>query len=99
MEITKNLEELFLCPLFVGQEVYVVDHQDIDRAVALAEQRHAVETDRVDQLVDKLLSRQISHTQLRLILLELMTDSVEEMSFAKADAGMENERVVRERWA
>src|SRR5262249_26818038 len=61
--------------------------------------RHAVEADRANQLVDKLLSRQVSHTQLRLVFMELMTDSVEEMSFAEADAAIEAERVVRDRWA
>jgi hypothetical protein len=33
------------------------------------------------------------------IFLELVTDSVEEMSFAKADAATEEERVIRALWA
>ena len=52
----ERVEELFLGLLFVLQELDVVDQQDVDVAVALAEQLAAAVADRVDEVVGELLA-------------------------------------------
>ena len=94
VERVEGVEELLLRPLLVGQELHVVDQQHVDRAVALAEVRHAVEADRVDQLVDELLGGQVEHPQLRPGAQDLMADGVQQVGLAEAHAAVEEERVV-----
>ena len=93
------MEELLLRPLLVGQKLDVVDQQHVDRPVALAEGRHAVETDRVDQVVDELLRREVQDLQVRLPVEDAVADGVHQVRLAEAHAAVEEQRVVAVRRA
>ena len=98
VERIEGVEELLLGALLVGEELDVVDQQHVDRPVALAEGGHAVETDRVDELVDELLGGQIEHPQLRARGLDVRADAMEEMGLAEAHPTVKEERVVALEW-
>ena len=65
----EGMEELLLGALLVGEEVDVIDHQDIDTPVAIPEFRHAVEADGADEFVDEVFGRQVEDLQLRVVML------------------------------
>ncbi len=88
------MEELLLGALLVGQELDVVDQQHVDRAIALAKPRHAVEPQRADEVVDELLGRQVHQLELGPAAQELVADGVQQMGLAESDAAVEEERVV-----
>ncbi len=94
VERVEGVEELLLHPLLVGQELNVVGQQHVDRAVLLAEARGAVEADRVDQLVDELLGRQVLDLQPAVLLADVVPDGVQQVGLAQAHAAVEEERVV-----
>ena len=99
VESVEGVEELLLRPLLVGEELDVVDEQDVDGPVALAEGRHAVEADGVDQLVDELLGCQVHDLERRPLLQDLVADGVQQVGLAETDPAVEEERVVAVRRA
>jgi hypothetical protein len=58
-EFVEGVEELLLDALLAGEEVDVVDEQDVDLAVALAELGERILLDGVDELVGELLRREV----------------------------------------
>jgi hypothetical protein len=64
-EVLVGVEELFLGALLAGQELDVVDQEEVDRAVPLAELRGLVVADRGDQVVGELLARQVLDPEVR----------------------------------
>ena len=74
------MEEFLLGALFPGEELHVVDQQHVDAAVALAQVGHLVVPDGVDDLVRKLLRRDIGDPEIG-PLCNMVPDRVEKVGF------------------
>src|SRR6185437_8516788 len=90
----EGVEELLLGALLLGQELDIVNEQDIHVAKLVAEDGRLVVAQRIDHLVGELLARQVADGHLRLAALDLMPDGLHEMSLAHADSAIEEERVI-----
>src|SRR2546428_273257 len=77
------VEELFLRSLFAGDELDIVDEQDIDAPVALAEFLALLRADRIDELVGELLARGIHDALLWMARDHRVTDRVHEMCLSE----------------
>ena len=88
------MEELLLRPLLAGDELDVVDEQEVDVPVAPPKLRRAVVADRVDQLVGEPLGGDVDDDHSREQLGALVADRVQEMRLAQADPAVDEEGVV-----
>ena len=88
------MEELLLGALLAGEELNVVDEQDVDVAELVAERGHLVVADGVDHLVGELFAGDVADGGVGLAALYVVADGVHEMGLAHADAAVEEERVV-----
>ena len=79
---------------FCGEELDVVDEQQIHGAEAVAEAGHLVVAHGADHLVGELLRGDVGDGRAGLAQLHLMTDGVHEVRLAHAHAAVEEERVV-----
>ena len=52
-ERVKSMQKLLLCPLLVGEEVEVVQNQDIELAITLSKPLHAVVLEAGDEMGEK----------------------------------------------
>jgi hypothetical protein len=94
VEGVEEMEELFLRALLVREELDVVDDEHIDGAIALAEGEDPFVPDGGDDLVDEVLARNIGERELWIPLEKIVTDGLEQMGLAEADAAVDEERVV-----
>ena len=94
VQSVEGVEELLLRALLAGEELDVVDEQDVDRAELVAEGRHLVVAHGVDHLVGELLARDVADGRVRCARLHEMTDGVHQVGLAHADAAVHEERVV-----
>jgi hypothetical protein len=90
----EGVEELFLGALLAGEELDVVDEQDVDGAVLVAEAGHLVVADGVDHLVGELFAGDVADGGVGLAALDEVADGLHEVGLAHADAAVEEERVV-----
>ena len=90
----EGVEEFFLRALLAGEELDIVDHQDVDGPVLLAEELGLAFLDGADDLVGELLTRDIEHAHLGVVLQHAVADGVHEVGLAEADAAVHEERVV-----
>ena len=72
----------------------VVDDQDVDVPVPVAELVHLAGLDGVDELVDERVAREIEDAVVRQPLEDLLADCLEQMRLAESNAAMDEERVV-----
>ncbi len=63
-ERVEGVEKFLLRTLLAAEEMDVVDQEQIGLAIALAEFDQVVVLDRVDELVDEKLAREIHHASL-----------------------------------
>jgi hypothetical protein len=94
VQSVEGVEELFLGAFFAGEELDVVDEQDVDAAELVAEAGHLVVAQRVDHVVGELLAGDVADGGLRLATLDFVSDGLHEVRLAHADAAIEEERVV-----
>ena len=95
MQRIEGVEELLLRLLLALQELDVVDEQDVDVvAVAALERRGAVVTDRVDEVVRELLGADVSHPQLRVVVVHVVTDRVQQVGLAEPRVAVDEQGVV-----
>jgi hypothetical protein len=91
----EGVEELFLRALLAGDELDVIDEEEIDGAVLGAELGGAVVADRVDELVREALGGEIEQAEGRVEARDLVADGVKQVRLAEADAAVDEERVIR----
>src|SRR5271156_1943876 len=60
-ERIKGVEELFLGTFFAGQEMYIIDQENIGLAVALSKSDQHIMLDRVDELVGESFTGKVHH--------------------------------------
>src|SRR3990172_2601096 len=95
VEVVEGVEELLLGALLAGDELDVVDQQEVDGPVLGAELRGAIVADGVDEVVGEALRGEVEHIKAGEEAGDLMADGVEEVGLAQADPAVDEERVVR----
>src|SRR6056297_290885 len=96
-ECVERVEELLLRGVLAGDELDVVDHQDIDRPEELLESHHVLVAQRLHEAVHELLGREVDDLRLRRLLLQLPGDGVHEMRLAEAHTAIKKQRVEGDR--
>ena len=98
----QRVQEFALRGGLVGQEVHVVDHQQIHAAHAAAEAVHLTRANGVDVLVGELLGRHVADARLRRVLATRAAEALQQVRLAHAAAAVHNQEaefVVRLRHA
>ena len=90
----ERVEELFLGPLLVGDELDVVDEEEVDPPVAGTELVDLALLDRGDELVGELLARRVDDPLARELGDDLVADRVHQVGLAEAHPAVQEERVV-----
>ncbi len=88
------MKKFLLGAFFPGQKLNIVDQQDIDAAILVAEINRFIVADGIDQFIGKLLRRGIHDLELRIMLQGVMPDSVHQMCFSQPNASINEKRVV-----
>ncbi len=95
VERVEGVEEFFLGPDVLAEEMDVVDHQQVDVAVAIAELAACRRLDDgADELVDEAVAGEIEDAQIALALEDLLADGLEQVGLAETDAAVDEEGVV-----
>ena len=76
------MEEFLLRALLAGDELYVVEQQQIDDAVLVAEGLHIRLLDRGDQLVGEIFALYINNAEFRVRAAQDVRDRVHQMGLA-----------------
>ena len=90
----ERVKELFLRRLFAGEELDVVDQQDVDLPVPVAEFRRPVILQCDDELVGEFLARDVHDVGAGIVEHDAMADRVHEVGLAQTDAAVEEKRVI-----
>ena len=95
VERVERVEELFLRLLAAGEELDVVDQEQIAvGAVARAELVHLVVLQRVDELVREAFGRHVHDARVRTLVEHAVRDGVHQVGLAETGAAADEERVV-----
>ena len=90
----ERMEELFLRPLLVRDELDVVDEEQVDPSIAGAEVVDLALLDRGDEFVRELLGGGVDDALARELGDDLVADRVHQVGLAEAHAAVQEERVV-----
>src|SRR5262249_47347166 len=92
----ESVEKLFLCSLFAGDELHIINQQNIDAAVPLAKRVRLVvaETNCANQFIHEPFERKISDSRGWISGGYRMTDCLKKMSLSQTHTTVEIERVV-----
>jgi hypothetical protein len=93
-ERVECMEKFFLRAIAAGEKVDVVDHEQIDMAIAMAELVHVAGLNRRDELVDEAVATEIENPGIGKFLEHLLAGSLKEMRFAQAYAAVDEERII-----
>jgi hypothetical protein len=88
------MEELFLGPLLAGEELDVVDQQRIERAVRLLEFRDRVVLQGPHHVADESFAVDVGDPSVGTSQTEHVANGVHEVRLAKADATIDEQRVI-----
>ena len=95
VERVERMKELRLRSFLPGEELDVIDEQDVDAAVALAEVEDAVVPYRVDHLVHEPLGRDVGQLERLEVIEHVVPDRMHEVRLAQTHAAVNEQRVVR----
>ena len=90
----ERVEELLLRPFLVGDELDVVDEEEVDPSIAGTELVDLALLDRGDEFVRELLARRIDDPLARELGDDLVADRMHQVGLAEAHAAVQEERVV-----
>ena len=91
----EGVEKLLLRALLAGQELDVVDQKHVRLAVALAELLHRCRLDGGDRLVREFFTIHVDNVEIRVVLLDLNFDGVQQMRLAQTRRPVDEQRIVR----
>ncbi len=97
-QMIKGMEELLLGPLLLGQEMDVIDDEDVRESISISEEFDLIAPDRRDELVDKSLAGDVADFGVRPALQDLMANGLKKVSLSKAYGAMDEKRVVGYSW-
>src|SRR5450759_2430763 len=95
MDRIERVEELFLGSLFVGNELDVIDEEQVDPPVSTPEVVDFALLDAGDEVVCELLAGRIDNSLARKAGDDRVADGVHEMRLAEAHPAVQEKRVVR----
>ena len=84
IERVKGMEELLLRTLLAGNELHVVEQQQVDHAVFVAKCLYVTLLDGGDQLVGEILALDIDNAEFRMCAAQDIGNCVHQMGFSKA---------------
>ena len=90
----ERVEELFLDPLLVLEELHVVEEQQVIRAVALLEPLDPFVAERVDEVVHERLAVDVSNGEIAGVLRDVLGDRLHQVRFPEARPAVDEQRVV-----
>ena len=90
----EGVEEFFLCLFLAGEELHVVDQQQVERVVARLELVEGVAARGGDHVVHELFGVDVEHACLRALLQQLVAHRLQQVRLAQADAAIDEQRVV-----
>jgi len=91
------VKKFFLGALFSGQELHVIQQQNIDRSVLELKFGYLVVPYGVDEFVHERFRTQVHDLERRPDLLGLIADCVHEVGFSEADSAIDEQGVVGSR--
>ena len=91
----EGVEKLLLRALLAGQELDVVDQKHVRLAVALAELLHRCRLNGGDRLVREFFTIHVNNVEIRVVLLDLNFDGVQQVRLAQTRRPVDEQRVVR----
>ena len=92
----ERVEKFFLRALTVAaEEVNVVDHQHVHCAEAVTERVHVVVLNRVDELIDEAVAREVEDACVPVALEHALADGLKQMRLPQTDPAVDEQRVVR----
>ena len=91
----EGVEKLLLRALLAGQELDVVDQKHVRLAVALAELLHRCRLDGGNRLVREFFTIHVNNVEIRVVLLDLNFDGVQQVRLAQTRRPVDEQRVVR----
>ena len=94
VERVERMEEFLLCRILAGNELDVVDEEQIGPAVFAAELNIPALLHRGDQLVRKLVALDVDDVIARMLFMDLAGDGVEQMRLAEAGRPVDEQRVI-----
>ena len=90
----ERVEELLLRPFLVGDELDVVDEEEVDPSIAATELVDLALLDRGDEFVGELLARRIHDPLAGELGDDLVADGMHQVGLAEAHAAVQEKRVV-----
>jgi hypothetical protein len=96
VERVEGVEELLQRLLAALQELDVVDHEHVDASVTPLERVADTRADRVDEFVEKRLTRHVSHLVAAVVLVDVVADGLEQVGLAEPGVAVDEQRVVGE---
>src|SRR5438552_12309285 len=100
MPIKKSVEsvkEFLLRSLLASEKLDVVNQENISLAITLPEFDEIAVLDRVDELVDEQLTRDVDHLHVFLFRPDELAGGLHQMGLAQTDAAINEQRIVRAR--
>ena len=94
IQIIEGVEQLLLEPVLALDELDVVDQQDVDLAVAPLEVVAGRVPDRIDELVQEGLGRDVQHLALGLDLIDEVLDGPQDVGLAQPGRAVDEQWVV-----
>ena len=89
------MKEFFLAAFSFGQELNIINDQDIDMAVSVAKLMERTAFDRADEVIDEGFTGEVAVFETGLTLLDSMADTLEQMGFTEPGRPICEERVIR----
>src|ERR671939_446331 len=83
VERVEGVEEFFLDPFLVLEELHVVDEQQVVGAVALLESLDSLVAERVDEVVHEGLARHVPDGEVAAVLADVLRDRLHQMRLAE----------------
>ena len=84
----KSVEKLFLCTVFIGKKLHIINQQQVQRVVILLELIKGFALIGLDHIRNKLLGMDIQHLGVRSVNQQLVAYGVHQMSFTQTHAAV-----------
>ena len=91
----ERVKELFLRTVFVGEKLYVVDQQKIERVIALLELIKGAALVSLDHIRDKLFSVDVENLGIRTVFQQLVAHSMYQVGFTQTHTPVDKQWVVQ----
>src|SRR5262245_6340811 len=96
-ERVERMKEFLLRPLLASEKLNVVDQKKVGLAITLSEFDQIAVLDRIDELVDEQLTRDVDNLHVLLFCPDELSDCLHQMGLSEADAAVNEQRIVRAR--